>query len=115
MIAKNIRSLTMLTAGHSLGAEPVLFAEAFTGEDFAGNWGFVEYVTVPVGSAIPVHRHDEDEELYFIFEGRGVLTLDGQEASVEGGDLSACRLGSSHGLRNTSDQEIKLLVVGIPV
>jgi mannose-6-phosphate isomerase-like protein (cupin superfamily) len=115
MSTKNIRSLTMQPAGHSLGAEPVLFAEVFSGEDFAGNWGFVEYVTVPVGSTIPVHKHDEDEEVYFIFEGRGMLTLDDKETSVEEGDLVACRLGSSHGLRNTSDREIKLIVVGIPV
>jgi uncharacterized cupin superfamily protein len=114
MLIKNIQSLKMQRAGHSLGAEPVLFGEAFNGKDFTGNWGFVEYVTVPVGSAIPVHRHEADEEIYFIFEGEGILTLDGQEARVGVGDLSACRLGSSHGLRNTSSQEIKLLVVGIP-
>ena len=115
MSTKNIRSLRMQPAGHSLGADPVLFAEAFNGEDFAGDWGHVEYVTLPVGSTIPVHKHEEDEEIYFIFEGRGMLTLDGKESSVGEGDLMACRQGSSHGLRNTSDQEIKLIVVGIPV
>jgi uncharacterized cupin superfamily protein len=114
MSIKNIGSLVMQPAGHSVGEEPVLFAEAFTGEDFRGNWGFVEYVTVPAGSAIPVHLHDEDEEIYFIFQGEGMLTLDGRETPVGVGDLVACRLGSSHGLVNTSQQEIKLLVVGIP-
>ncbi|MFC2037380.1 cupin domain-containing protein [Chloroflexota bacterium] len=115
MSIRNIRALPMQPAGHSLGPEPVLFGEAFGEQDFSGNWGFVEYVTVPVGSAIPVHRHDQDEELYFIFEGEGILTLDDQEVRVGAGDLAACRLGSSHGLRNTSKQEIKLIVVGILV
>lgn len=114
MSIKNIGSLRMQPASHSVGDQPVLFAEAFTGEDFQGSWGFVEYVTVPVGSAIPVHRHDADEEIYFIFQGEGVLTLDGQETQVGAGDLTACRLGSSHGLANTSQQEIELIVVGIP-
>jgi mannose-6-phosphate isomerase-like protein (cupin superfamily) len=91
-----------------------MFGEAFSGKEFSGNWGFVEYVTVPAGSAIPVHTHDQDEEVYFIFEGEGILTLDGQEVQVGVGDLATCRLGSSHGLRNTSDREIKLIVVGIP-
>jgi mannose-6-phosphate isomerase-like protein (cupin superfamily) len=115
MSIKNIGALELQPAGHSFGDEPVLFAEAFTGSDFEGNWGFVEYVTVPVASAIPVHRHDEDEEIYFIFQGEGLLTLDGQQVPVGVGDLAACRLGSSHGLVNTSHQEMKLLVVGIPV
>jgi uncharacterized cupin superfamily protein len=111
---KNINSLQMQPASHSLGAEPVLFGEAFTAEDFVGQWAFVEYVTVPVGSAIPVHRHDQDEELYFVIQGHGLLTLDQQQVNVGPGELAACRKGSSHGLRNTSDQEIRLLVVGIP-
>jgi uncharacterized cupin superfamily protein len=114
MSIKNINSLQMQPAGHSLGAEPVLFGEAFTDQDFVGKWGFVEYVTVPVGSAIPVHRHTQDEELYIIFEGYGMLTLDDQQTEVGPGDLAACRKGGSHGLRNTSEEEIQLLVVGIP-
>jgi mannose-6-phosphate isomerase-like protein (cupin superfamily) len=111
---KNIDSLDMQPASHSQGDEPVLFGEAFTGKDFAGEWAFVEYVTVPTGSTIPVHLHEQDEELYFIFQGKGILTLDGQQVEVGAGDLAACRKGSSHGLRNTSDQEIRLIVVGIP-
>ena len=31
-------------------------------------------------TAIPVHRHDQDEEIYFLFEGEGLLTVDGEEA-----------------------------------
>jgi mannose-6-phosphate isomerase-like protein (cupin superfamily) len=115
MLIKNIQSLTMQPAGHSSGPESVLFAEAFTGEDFKGKWGFVEYVTVPPKSAIPVHKHEEDEELYFIFEGSGLMTIDGQGYEVGAGDLAICCLGSSHGLRNTSQQAIKLIVVGVPV
>ncbi len=114
MSIKNIDSLEMQQAGHSLGDEPVLFGEAFTSSDFAGEWGFVEYVTVPVGSAIPVHPHEQDEELYFIFQGQGILMLDDRQVEVRPGDLVACRKGSSHGLQNTSSQEIRLLVVGIP-
>ncbi|MGD2039545.1 MAG: cupin domain-containing protein [Anaerolineae bacterium] len=114
MLIKNVESLQMQPAGHSQGIEPVLFGEAFTNQDFVGEWGFVEYVTVPTGSAIPVHRHSQDEELYVVFQGQGILTLDNQEVEVGPGDLAACRKGSSHGLRNTSDEEIRLLVVGIP-
>lgn len=114
MSIKNINSLKMQVAGHSQGDEPVLFGEAFTGKDFAGEWDVVEYVTVPVGSAIPVHLHEQDEELYFVFQGKGILTLNGKQVEVGVGDLIVCRKGSSHGLRNTSTQEIRLLVVGIP-
>jgi uncharacterized cupin superfamily protein len=114
MPVKNISALEMQPASHSIGDQPVLFGEAFTARDFVGEWSFVEYVTVPAGSAIPVHLHEHDEELYFIFQGQGILTLDDQQVEVKAGDLAACQKGSSHGLRNTSGQVIKLLVVGIP-
>jgi uncharacterized cupin superfamily protein len=114
MAIKNINFLDMQPASHSIGDKPVLFGEAFTGRDFAGAWSFVEYVTVPAGSAIPVHPHEQDEELYFIFQGQGILTIDAQQREVGPGDLAACRKGSTHGLQNTSNKEIKLLVVGIP-
>lgn len=115
MLIKNIRSLAMQPAGHSSGPEPVLFGSAFSGEDFRGRWGFVEYVTVPPSSAIPVHRHEKDEELYFIFEVAGVMTIDDQKYEVGPGDLAICRQGSSHGLENTCSQQIRLIVVGIPL
>ncbi len=115
MPVKNVHRLSMLPASQSSGAEPVQFAEAFGAKDFLGKWGHVEYVTVPPGSAIPVHKHEVDEEIYFVLEGEGVLTTDGEEVQVGPGDLASCRSGSSHGLRNTKAAQIELIVVGIPV
>jgi uncharacterized cupin superfamily protein len=115
MPVKNALTLPMIAATHSAGREPVRCAEVYGGQDFQGNWGCVEFVAVPAGSSIPVHRHDLDEEIYFIFEGEGILTVDGEEVRVGPGALAACRQGSSHGLDNTSEREIRLIVVAIPV
>jgi uncharacterized cupin superfamily protein len=115
MLVKNVLTLPMKAATHSAGQEPVRFAEAFGGQDFLGKWGCVEYVAVPAGSSIPVHKHDQDEEIYFIFEGEGILTVDGKEVRVGPGAVAACRRKGSHGLTNTSEREIRLIVVAIPV
>jgi len=115
MLVKNALTLPMKAATHSAGKEPVRFAEAYGEQDFVGKWGCVEYVAVPAGSSIPVHRHDQDEEIYFIFEGEGILTVDGEEVRVGPGALAACRQGGSHGLVNTSEREIRLIVVAIPI
>lgn len=53
MLIKNVFELAMQPAGHSVGADPVRFAEALHSQDFAGKWGFVEYVTVPPEAPSP--------------------------------------------------------------
>jgi mannose-6-phosphate isomerase-like protein (cupin superfamily) len=113
MLVEHIDDLPMQPASHSEGELPVLFGTAFMGELFKGRWGDVEYVTVPPGSAIPIHKHEQDEEVYFIFAGTGLLTIDGKEYQVGPGVFSACPAGSAHGLRNNGSQEIRLIVIGV--
>jgi mannose-6-phosphate isomerase-like protein (cupin superfamily) len=78
--------------------------------DFETNLQFVDYVEMPVGTSIGVHRHGDNEELYFLLEGEGVMTVDGREYVVRTGDLVLNRRGGTHGLRNESGASIRLLV-----
>jgi mannose-6-phosphate isomerase-like protein (cupin superfamily) len=115
MLVEDIRDLHMQAASHSRGDSAVCFGEAFKGEQFKGQWSHVEYVTVPPGSAIPVHEHQREEEIYFIFSGTGVLTVDGSDHRVGPGILTLCPAGCAHGLRNVGSEEIKLIVVGVHI
>ncbi|MDI6792720.1 MAG: cupin domain-containing protein [bacterium] len=44
-------------------------------------------VTVPPNSSIGLHKHEENEEMYFILEGRGIMTVNNEEMEVSTGDL----------------------------
>jgi Cupin domain len=53
------------------------------------------------GAAIGLHRHDDNEELYYVLEGRVTMTTlapDGQQATatLSAGDAHAVRLGQAH-------------------
>ena len=40
----------------------------------------VSYNVLPAGAGVPfVHRHTQNEEIYFILEGEGTLYIDGEE------------------------------------
>ena len=39
-------------------------------------------VEVPPGSSIPYHAHTGEEEIMFVYEGRGFATVDGKEYRV---------------------------------
>ena len=85
-------------------------ARGLADQDFETNLQFVDYVEMPAGTSIGIHQHGDNEELYFLVEGEGVMTVDGREYLVRTGDLILNERGGTHGLRNESGAPIRLLV-----
>ncbi len=65
------------------------------------------------GVSVGIHDHHHDEEYYYIISGMGIMTLDGKEFEVGPGDTAAVYSGGSHGLRNHSDCDLRILVVSV--
>jgi len=65
------------------------------------------------GVAVGSHRHEHDEEYYYIIDGRGIMTLDGNEFEVGPGDIAAVYPGGSHGLRNHTNRDLRIIVVNV--
>lgn len=75
-------------------------------------FNFIDLTVLPVGSDIGLHRHTRDnEEVYVVVTGRGMMTLDGAEFEVSPGDVIVNRPGGEHALRNTGDTELRLVVL----
>ncbi len=72
---------------------------------------FVHETVVPPGASIGLHAHTDDEELYLVASGSGVMTLDRAERPIGPGACAIVRTGGSHGLRNTGDEDLVLFVV----
>jgi mannose-6-phosphate isomerase-like protein (cupin superfamily) len=65
------------------------------------------------GVTIGVHRHDEEEEYYYIISGHGVMILDGEEHGVGPGDITAVFPGGTHGLVNDSQDNMRIIVFSV--
>jgi quercetin dioxygenase-like cupin family protein len=74
---------------------------------------FVDLVVLPPGTTIGSHEHGDDEELYVVIEGEGVMTLDGRSFAVTAGDVVANPPRGRHGLRNDSDRDLRIVVVDV--
>lgn len=70
--------------------------------------GIAEFV--PRGGCLKPHRHAQPE-LYFILEGTGILTVSGRETIVTPGTTVFIPGNAEHGIRNESDDELKLFYV----
>jgi quercetin dioxygenase-like cupin family protein len=65
--------------------------------------------TVPTNDAIHVHKHLNEDEIFFIRQGTGLFTLGESEHSVSGGSIIFIPKGVWHGLKNTGTEEIDTL------
>jgi len=93
-----------------LGYEPLLPVPGHP-EDFDSDISFVHETTLPPGTSIGLHTHKGNEEFYYVFEGKGLMTVDGESSEMTPGDICLTKKGSSHTFKNIGDKELKILVV----
>src|SRR5437868_12526327 len=66
---------------------------------------------LPVGVAVGRHYHLETEEIYYILQGRGRMTVGDEMREVAAGDAIFIPIKQSHRLENTGDEPMRLLLV----
>ncbi|MDA1001259.1 MAG: cupin domain-containing protein [bacterium] len=64
---------------------------------------------IPVGTSIPVHIHEKEEEILFFHEGEAELEIDGNIYPVKAGMSCFLPAKVPHGLKNTGDTPLKML------
>lgn len=60
------------------------------------------------GGWLGLHRH-APAEIYYVLEGRGIVTLDGTEVEVGAGSAVFIPADAEHGIRNCGDTPLRLL------
>jgi mannose-6-phosphate isomerase-like protein (cupin superfamily) len=92
------------------GKGSVKNASLYDAVDFSTNLRFIIYSELKPGTSIGYHTHENNEEVYVILEGRGIMTINGQTHEVRAGDVILNKPYGSHGLENSSDTVLKILV-----
>jgi mannose-6-phosphate isomerase-like protein (cupin superfamily) len=110
MIVKNfLEAEGQIKSSHG-GKGLVKDVRVFDQQDFETALRFVIYNELQPGSSIGVHQHGQDEEVYVILSGEGLMTVNDETRAVKTGDVIVNKPGWSHGLENTSDQPLEILV-----
>ena len=68
---------------------------------------------LPMGSGIPVHRHFQMDEAFYVLEGSGTFTLNDVPHSCERGGTIFIPRNTWHGF-SSPDQELVLLWIMVP-
>ena len=84
--------------------------DAFPADSYASGLQFIHHTILPPGTTIGNHTHGNDEEVYVVLEGQGLYTEDDKTFPVKPGDILRNRPYGTHGLVNTEEIDLKLLV-----
>lgn len=63
-------------------------------------------VVLEAGCELGYHEHHGETETYYILQGRGLYSDNGTELVVEPGDVTFCRDGYGHGMKNAGDEDL---------
>ncbi len=74
---------------------------------------FMHHDIISVGASIGEHVHDGSEEVYYIIKGQGTMIMDGENTLVGQGDVSIVLSGHSHGIVNSGNEPLVVIVVCI--
>jgi len=66
---------------------------------------------LPVGAAVGRHHHLGTEEVYYILQGKGRMTVGTEVRELGAGDAVFIPLRMAHTLENTGDEPMRLLLV----
>jgi quercetin dioxygenase-like cupin family protein len=63
------------------------------------------------GCSIGMHTHDTSSEVIYVLEGVGTTVLDGVTETLQPGDCSYCKKGSTHTLMNKGEADLVFFAV----
>jgi mannose-6-phosphate isomerase-like protein (cupin superfamily) len=69
---------------------------------------------LPPGGQTAPHYHPNTEEIYYILEGEGRMTIDGETCEVGPGDAIAIGPGAVHTIVNSGQETLKFLCCCAP-
>jgi len=97
-----------------MGGKGVVYYRRIWGnENFATNWLFVNHYVVPPNTVIGYHKHPHIEEIYYVFKGKGRMTIDGVTKDVREGDCGSCILNGAHGFWNNSGEDVEIISIAV--
>jgi len=61
------------------------------------------HVRIHPGETVPRHTHPDEDQVYFVVTGTGVVVLDGERTAVSAGSSVLIPIGTEHEFTNTGN------------
>nr|WP_321411205.1 cupin domain-containing protein [uncultured Allomuricauda sp.] len=93
--------------------EGVLYRRVLRPEVFRTNWNHVDHLVVPSGSKTEKRQLEGVEEVYYVMNGTGSVTVGSETVNVGKDDSFYAGLGEEISWSSTGGDDLEILVIGI--
>lgn len=69
------------------------------------------HLRLPAGSSIGFHKHEGEEEIFYILSGRGIVNDNGVEREVAAGDAVLTGGGAGHSVEAIGNEALEMIAV----
>lgn len=97
--------------GLKCGKGYVTVVNFFEEEDFLGKGRLYGKSIIKPGNSIGYHRHEGDQEAYFILKGKALYNYNGVETILEPGSLAICRDGEYHSIEAYGHEDLEYIML----
>lgn len=95
------------------GSGPMGYTELLSSNDLETNLYFLHRGILPPGGGIGHHFHNASEEMFLILDGEAEFTINGRTSVLEGPVGAPVTMGSSHAIRNHTDQTVQWMNINV--
>ena len=93
------------------GPGEVVIRHYFRKEEITAPCRLCAQLKLAPGCGIGLHQHTNEDEIFIIQQGKGLIVDGDKEVEVEAGDAILTGKGASHSIRNTGDQDLLITAV----
>jgi mannose-6-phosphate isomerase-like protein (cupin superfamily) len=111
MIRKNLEMEKEVREKMRGGTGTVEILHIFRSAELKGRTRLFARLRLPVGSSIGFHRHEGEEEIFYILSGTGEVGEGGPSARVGPGDAVHTGNGAGHSIANPGPGLLEFLAV----
>ena len=80
-------------------------------EELYGKGRTFSHMILAPGNSIGHHKHEGDNEIFYILKGQGLYDDNGTPVRVFPGDTAVCSDGESHSLLNDGDEPLEFIAL----
>lgn len=106
MIKRSNEMTTTVKVNMRGGDGSALITDVLSREEYQGNARLVAVITLEPGCSIGEHIHENEEEIFYIIEGRATYDDNGTQTVLEAGDSCICHAGQTHSLANRENSGV---------
>lgn len=83
----------------------------FNKEDFLGKGRLYGKSIIQPGNSIGYHKHEGDQEAYYLLKGKAKYIYNGIEEILTPGELAICREGDYHSIESIGEDELEYIML----